>query len=100
MATDQRRLKTGLCENSKNSTNRSWWMVHTPPTSNTGGELRIPPTAVGGWFIPSLPPDRSCRRNPTYTQLSGILTYLGPYLISVGMKDPPTAVGGILYQPR
>ena len=34
---------------------RSWWIVHTQPTqTGTARRLRIPPTQVGGSFIPSL----------------------------------------------
>src|SRR5262245_63049621 len=40
---------------SPNPTNRSWWFVHTQPTGKQARPTpRIPPTAGGGSFIPSL----------------------------------------------
>ncbi len=37
-----------------NTTVRNWWIVHTQPIQISSNEARIPPTAVGGLFIPSL----------------------------------------------
>src|SRR5262249_34228476 len=37
-----------------NTTDRSRWMIHTQPTRHIPHKMGIPPTAVGGWFIPNL----------------------------------------------
>jgi hypothetical protein len=57
----------------KDPTHGSGWIVHVQPTlKGTKKRLRIPPTAVGGWFKSSL--HAEARREP--------------------LRIPPTAVGG------
>src|SRR5258708_2431130 len=53
------------CTENPNPTNRGWWILHTPPTRATHDRSRIPPTAVGGSFIPRLSPVPGNMRNPT-----------------------------------
>src|SRR5205814_2067635 len=48
----------GLGAPGPKSHQRSWWIVHTQPTKGLGAlRSQIPPTAVGGSFIPGLQKD-------------------------------------------
>jgi hypothetical protein len=83
-------LLTDTNRNLENPTDRSRWMVHTQPTNRDQSQPReshrpqsvdasyptylqtpvatprIPPTAVGGWFIPNLLTETKFRlENPT-----------------------------------
>src|SRR5690349_17764811 len=74
-------------------------MVHIQPTSRIRAKhIRIPPTAVGGWFIRNLQVALPAPSEIPPTAVGGSFIPASLFQLRpprLGMKHPPAAVGGI-----
>ncbi len=92
-----------LCEDSRNPTHGSGWIVQVQPTNEGGSTASLNPTHGSGWIVQVQPTKRVGRRPFVLSSLSLAARRKGQtksenpgtLLCRLDLNDPPTAVGGI-----